>query len=233
MEKNFIAADAQIQLNKVDEAYSSEPWWYDLRGFLILTFAYRSTLPAQVRLFGRNIGVKHLEAAIGTGTLFEMILRWRKWKKLSSAEITGFDYADRMLAGAKKRFSKEKQIILLKADAAHLELESNSFDTANIANALHCFPNVEGSLQEAHRVLKPGGTLALNCLLYPKGKGVLDRISLWINSWGAKKGILYRPYNAEEILQLAESTGFQIVYKRTQGNCIDLVLKKGKPEASH
>ena len=42
-------------------AYKSEPWWYDLRGFFILTFAYNSTLPSQLRFFGPNYGPRHME----------------------------------------------------------------------------------------------------------------------------------------------------------------------------
>ena len=30
--------------DEIAEAYSSEPWWYDIRGFFILTFAYNSTI---------------------------------------------------------------------------------------------------------------------------------------------------------------------------------------------
>ena len=67
--------------DEIAEAYKSEPWWYDLRGFFILTFAYNSTLGAQLRFFGPNYGAEHLEVACGTGTLLELILRWRKWKK--------------------------------------------------------------------------------------------------------------------------------------------------------
>ncbi len=38
----------------IDEAYDSEPWCYDARGLLILTFAYRSTLPVQIKFFAQN-----------------------------------------------------------------------------------------------------------------------------------------------------------------------------------
>ncbi|MGZ5279793.1 MAG: class I SAM-dependent methyltransferase, partial [Pseudobdellovibrionaceae bacterium] len=115
----------QEKLEKIDEAYSSDPWWYDLRGFLILTFAYRTTLPAQIELFAEHMGSLHLEAAIGTGTLFEMILKWRNWKKLEKVNILGFDYAERMLAGARKRFKHETNMNLLRADAAELPIASN------------------------------------------------------------------------------------------------------------
>lgn len=214
------------KLAKVDEAYSSDPWWYDLRGFLILTFAYRTTLPAQIRLFANHIGPRHLEAAIGTGTLFEIILKWRRLKALPKVEVTGFDYAERMLAGARKRFKKESQLSLLRADAAALPLPDNNFDTATIANAIHCLPDVAASLKELHRVLKPDGTLTGNCLLEPRGHGILDGISRRINTWGTKKGILLRPYTATEVITLLKGAGFEIAEQETSGNCFNFVAKK-------
>ncbi len=210
----------------VDEAYDSEPWWYDLRGFMILTFAYRSTLPSQIRLFEKNIGQRHLEVAIGSGTLFNIIWKWHKLRGHQGESIVGFDYAPSMLAGARKRFQNESKIELVQADAAKLDMPSNSFDSANIANAIHCLPDLPGSLQQLHRVLKPNGTLAGNCLLYPKGNSMLDRLSTWINNWGIKKGILYRPYHAVEIQQLLKENGFQIVYEKMSGNCYDFVAAK-------
>lgn len=210
----------------IDQAYSSEPWWYDARGFLILTFAYRSSLQSQIRLFGKNIGPEHLEVAIGSGTLFDLILKYRNWKGLPVTNVVGFDYAEQMLIGARKRFSKKKQITLLKADAAALPLQANTFDTANIANAIHCLPEIEASLLEIHRVLKENGRLAGNCLLYPKGKGLLDLISTRINNWGIKKGILNRPYYATEIRQILKNCGFSIEYEQISGNCYNFIAKK-------
>jgi ubiquinone/menaquinone biosynthesis C-methylase UbiE len=233
MDKEILKHDSQItntlpkeKLEKIDEAYSSEPWWYDLRGFLILTFAYQTTLPSQIRLFANHMGAKHLEAAIGTGTLFEMILKFRKFKRLPTIKVLGFDYAERMLAGARKRFKKETQLDLLRADAANLPIENNSFDTASIANAIHCLPDVEGSFKELFRVLKPGGTLVGNCLLEPVGNGLLDGIARRINTWGIKKGILHRPYSESEVIELLEKSGFQITKSEIKGNCLNFVASK-------
>lgn len=217
---------SQDKLEKIDEAYSSDPWWYDLRGFLILTFSYRTTLWAQIHLFASHMGDNHLEAAIGTGTLFEMILKWRRITKKPEVNIVGFDYAERMLSGARKRFKKEKRLSLLRADAANLPIKNDTFDTASIANAIHCLPDVAGSFQEFHRVLKPNGTLTGNCLLEPKGNGFLDRISRRINNWGMKKGILYRPYQKSEVIELLKSAGFEIQSQETAGNCLNFVAKK-------
>ena len=109
-------------LQKIEEAYDSPAWWYDIRGFFILTFAYRSTLWAQVRFFARNISSNHLEAAVGTGTLLAMILGWRRLKKAPSGQITAFDYAEPMLLGARTRFNKNDSIRLMQGEVGHLDL---------------------------------------------------------------------------------------------------------------
>lgn len=212
--------------DEIAAAYRSEPWWYDVRGFFILTFAYNSTLGEQLRFFGKNIGANHLEVACGTGTLLELVLRWRRWKRLPSSEITGVDYAASMLAGAKRRFHGEPGLTFLHGDAAALPFADASFDTANIANSVHCFPDVAGALAGVRRVLKPGGTLAANVLLYPRTKGGLGRIATAINDWGMTKGILYRPYTADEVTQLLGAAGFEIVEQHVRGNCLNVLARR-------
>jgi ubiquinone/menaquinone biosynthesis C-methylase UbiE len=196
--------------DEIAEAYKSEPWWYDLRGFFILTFAYNSTLGAQLRFFGPNYGNEHLEVACGTGTLLELILRWRKWKKLPRVHIVGIDYAESMLAGARHRFAGNPDIELKHADAAALPFPDALFDTANIANSVHCFPDVDGAFRDVLRVLKPGGTLAANVLLYPRGPWPLKGFAERINRWGIRKGILYTPYEREDIRQRFLNAGFEL-----------------------
>lgn len=208
--------------DEIARAYSSEPWWYDVRGFLILTFAYRSTLWNQLRFFGPNIGERHLEVAIGTGTLFELVLGWRRRKRLPIARVTGVDYAESMLAGAMHRFRKHPEIELLHADVAAMDLPDAAFDTANVANAVHCFPDVEGALRGIHRVLKPGGRLAANVLLYPRGPAPLRGIAQRINDWGIRKGILYTPYEQDDIRARFLAAGFRIDREEVSGNCLNL-----------
>ena len=213
-------------IDEIAAAYDSPPLWYDVRGFLILTFAYNSTLWRQIRFFGPNFGPKHIEIACGTGTLLELILRWRKRKGLPDVQIVGVDYSEPMLAGARRRFAKQANIELCHADAAKLPYPDNHFDTANIANAVHCFPDVDGALRDIHRVLKPGGTLAANVLLYPRGNSPLDRIANRINRWGARKGILHTAYHREDIRERIGKAGFEIVAEDVSGNCYELKARK-------
>ncbi|MEO7558963.1 MAG: methyltransferase domain-containing protein [Nitrosospira sp.] len=212
--------------DEIAEAYASEPWWYDIRGFFILTFAYNSTLGAQLRFFGPHFGENHIEVACGTGTLLDLTLRWRRWKKLPDVKIIGIDYAESMLAGAKKRFAGNRQVVLQYADAANLPFDDGSFDTANVANAIHCFPTVDGALEDIFRVLKPGGTLAANILLYPRGIQPLKWIAGKINDWGIGKGILYTPYDREDIRRRICAAGFEIIQEFRSGNAYNVLAKK-------
>jgi ubiquinone/menaquinone biosynthesis C-methylase UbiE len=213
-------------LSKIERAYDSAPWWYDLRGFFILTFAYRSTLWAQVRLFSRNMAAYHLEAAIGTGTLFGIILRWRRMTRLPEPQVVGFDYAEPMLEGARKRFSKKGNITLIRADIAALDFPDSSFDSANIANAVHCFPDVDAALRETLRVLKPGAKLAMNVLLYPRGPAPLRWIPARINEWGIRKGILVTPYERSDIQKRILAAGFDILEEVESGNTYNILACK-------
>lgn len=213
-------------LEEIAEAYSSPPWWYDIRGFFILTFAYNSTLWSQIRFFSRNIGQEHLEVAIGTASLFDMFLKYRRWKKLPEQNIYGIDYAEEMLGGAIKLYQGRDNIELKLADVADLPYEDNKFDTANIANAVHCFPDVKGGFRDVLRVLKPGGTLAANVLLYPSDSWPFGKIAQKINTWGIKKGILTTPYHQEEIREIMENAGFEITNEDVSGNCYNVIARK-------
>ncbi|MBL8314851.1 MAG: class I SAM-dependent methyltransferase [Rubrivivax sp.] len=215
--------------DEIAQAYKSEPWWYDVRGFFILTFAYNSTLPAQLRLFGPNMGARHLEVACGTGTLLELILRWRRWKQLPECSIVGVDYAESMLAGARHRFAGQAGLSFEHADVAEMPFGDNSFDTANVANAVHCFPDVNGALRGVLRVLKPGGTMAANVLIYPRGQGPLARIAGRINRWGMRKGILVTPYETSDVRQRILDAGFEITSEAVAGNCYNVMAVKPKP----
>jgi ubiquinone/menaquinone biosynthesis C-methylase UbiE len=211
---------------EIAKAYISPPWWYDVRGFFILTFAYRSTLGAQIRFFGNNIGAHHLEVAIGSGTLYSFIAMWRQWKKLPASRIVGVDYAESMLAGAIARFGNSPGIELKHADVAQLPLADNSFDSVNIANAVHCFPDVDAALRDVFRVMKPGARLAANVLLYARGPQPLRWIAEKICAWGIRKGILYTPYGQEDICSRMQAAGFVIEQQQVTGNTLNLLVRK-------
>lgn len=214
-------------LSKIEKAYNSPPLWYDIRGFFILTFSYHSTLWAQIALFGNNIGPRHLEGAIGSGTLFGIILAWRRMTgRRIDAEIVGFDYAPSMLAGAIRRFKATPGMRLMQSDVAALELPDNYFDSANVANAIHCFPDVDAALKELCRVLKPAGRLAVNVLLHPRGMQPFKWIAEKIEIWGIRKGILYTAYDQGDIRARIVNAGFEIEFEEVSGNTFNVIARK-------
>lgn len=210
----------------IAKAYESEPWWYDVRGFFILTFAYNSTLGSQLRFFGSRMGNTHLELACGTGTLLELVLWWRRWKRLPAVRVVGVDYAESMLAGALRRFRKWPGLDFRHADAAALPFPSDSFDSIHIANAIHCFPEVDKALGEALRVLKPQALLSANVLLHPRGIAPLNWIARRINAWGIRKGILHATYSQEDVRQRLIKAGFHIDSESVSGNCLNVRARK-------
>ncbi|KAG2377666.1 hypothetical protein C9374_009182 [Naegleria lovaniensis] len=254
---NHVSPHASKSVEDINKAYNSEPWWYDVRGFCILTFAYRSTLWHQLKFFGSHMGSHHLEVACGTGTLLKMILNWRTRKGMPSLQhVVGIDYAENMLEGAKHRFRSGNNdtssgndttttFEFLRVDAAHMPFPDDHFESVNIANSMHCLPDFEGSLKEMVRVLKPYscsqnstthesttsaiGTLTGNVLLVPTGIWPFKQIAERINRWGIEKGILVAVYTKEFVLEKLMQQGLEILHFQVHGNCLDFVARKKCP----
>lgn len=212
--------------DEIARAYRSPPWWYDLRGFFILTFAYRSTLGRMVQFFANNMGAEHLELACGTGTLLEFQMKWRRRHRMPNVKLTGVDYAESMLAGAIRRFRKLSKWRFVHGDVAHLPFNSALFDSVSIANSIHCFSDVKMALDETYRVLKPGGSFAANILLFPSGNWIEKLIAERINLWGIRKGILVSPFEQATIRAHLLDAHFEIISEKISGNCYYVCARK-------
>jgi hypothetical protein len=75
-------------------------------------------------------------------------------------------------------------------------------------------------------VLKPGGTLAANVLLYPTGWAPLRWAAQKINDWGIRKGILYSPFEQHVIRQKMLDAGYEVVEEFKAGNTYNVVVRK-------
>lgn len=99
---------------------------------------------------------KVLDVACGTGDLAIEL------KNSGQADVIGTDFCRPMLAVAgEKSRSGDFGIPFLEADGMKLAFGDGSFDAVTIAFGLRNFSNWERGLAELHRVLKPGGTLAI------------------------------------------------------------------------
>jgi ArsR family transcriptional regulator len=89
----------------------------------------------------------------GTGEVLERLLS-------RAREVIGVDGSARMLDLAKRRFSGETPRVSLRiGDLEHLPLRDGEADFVSIAMVLHHLSSPDAALEEARRVLKPGGRL--------------------------------------------------------------------------
>jgi ubiquinone/menaquinone biosynthesis C-methylase UbiE len=217
---------ASAALERVDQAYSDPAWWYNLRGLGILTFAFRTTVWSQVAFLERNLTGNHLEIPVGTGTLLNLVLQWRMFRRRPLGRIVAVDYSETMVAAARQAFAKWPAVEVARGDVANLPFEDNTFASINIANGFHCFPDPDGAAREAYRVLQPGGTVATNVLLYPRGLPPLRWLAQRIDDWGIRKGLLIKPFELDDISERFERAGFTIVNEDVRGNTVNLLARK-------
>ena len=104
----------------------------------------------------------YLDVACGTGDLGKLFLDYTDM----NGEITSSDSNYKMIEKGKKRLSKYKNIKWVVAKAEKLPFKNDTFDFYTISFGLRNTKNLDKSLSEAYRVLKPGGRYM--CLEFSK-----------------------------------------------------------------
>jgi len=105
---------------------------------------------------------KYLDVACGTGDLGKLFLDYTD----KNGEITSSDSNKKMIEKGKRRLKNYKNIKWVVAEAEKLPFENNTFDFYTISFGLRNTKNLNKSLSEAYRVLKPGGRYM--CLEFSK-----------------------------------------------------------------
>ncbi len=91
-------------------------------------------------------------------------------KKLQPDQIIGIDISKEMLEIGREKMKKRKldQLIDMRlGDSEDLQLESNSVDAITVGFGVRNFEHLKKGLQEIHRVLRPGGAVAILEPSYP------------------------------------------------------------------
>lgn len=97
-----------------------------------------------------------LDIACGTGDLSLELRRG------ANAKVIGSDFCRPMLEIAQKKTEDARQHVpYVEGDAMSLPFADGTFDAATIAFGLRNLANFEDGLIEMHRILKPGGRLAV------------------------------------------------------------------------
>ena len=140
----------------------------------------------------------------------------------NNCEIFCIDPNEGMMNKGRKRLYNYKNIKWIKGTAEKLSLKSNSCDYYTISFGLRNTKNIEKSLSEAYRVLKPGGrffclefskiqNLSLN-LIYKRYSKLIPEIGKFVV--GEKEPYEYLTksiqefVNQEELIELLEENNF-------------------------
>lgn len=80
----------------------------------------------------------------------------------SGAIVTGLDSLSAYIELARARHGGgDRRLKFLQGDARRLPFADRSFDAVWSGHSMQSYPDLDGCLAETHRVLKPGGTLAV------------------------------------------------------------------------
>src|SRR5581483_8235856 len=104
-------------------------------------------------------GDRVLDAACGTGDLAIAD------RKAGAGRVTGLDFSERMLERARRKAPLD----WVQGDLLALPFADASFDAATVGFGVRNVADLELSLRELHRVLAPGGRLAILEITRPRG----------------------------------------------------------------
>ena len=157
---SFGFRDVPVQEKEglVRGVFSSVAGRYDLMNDLMSGGVHRLWKDAMVDWLNPQPGWRVLDVAGGTGDIAFRIAKAARGKK-GEAEIVVCDINPDMLAEGVKRAEKngEKSVTWIAGDAEALPVPDASFDAYTIAFGIRNVTHIGKALEEARRVLKPGG----------------------------------------------------------------------------
>jgi demethylmenaquinone methyltransferase/2-methoxy-6-polyprenyl-1,4-benzoquinol methylase len=154
----FRDVDLEAKQGLVDTVFDRVAGRYDLMNDLMSGGLHRLWKDAMVAWLGvprRAFGRDYLDVAGGTGDV-----AFRIAGRGEGASVTVADINKEMLAVGENRAIRrhlEKRVTFEEANAEELPFEDGRFDAVTIAFGIRNVPRIEKALEEAFRVLKPGG----------------------------------------------------------------------------
>ena len=135
---------------------------YDLMNDLMSLGTHRIWKKNLIHMMNPSSKQKLIDVACGTGDIAKLFLHHVN----KDAQITCVDPNKGMINKAKEKLNKYKNLQWIISPAEKLPIASNSFDFYTISFGLSNTKNLDKTLKEAYRVLKPGGRFL--CLEFSK-----------------------------------------------------------------
>ena len=144
--------------NVFDQVYDQ----YDLMNDLMSFGVHRIWKKNLINMMNPTLNKKLIDVACGTGDIAKLFLD----KISKDYKITCVDPNQGMINKGKEKLNNFNNLKWIIANAENLPINSNSFDFYTISFGLRNTKNINKTLNEAYRVLKPGGRFF--CLEFSK-----------------------------------------------------------------
>ena len=176
---------------------------------------------------------KLIDVACGTGDIAKLFLKYTN----NDSNVTCVDPNQKMLKKGKEKLKKYKNLKWIMAPAEKLPIADNSFDFYTISFGLRNTKNLSKALNEAYRVLKPGGfyiclefskiqNQSLN-LIYKNYSKIIPAVGKFIV--GEKEPYEYLVksidnfINQDELIDLMKKAGLEkCTYRNLSGGIVSL-----------
>jgi len=135
---------------------------YDLMNDFMSLGAHRLWKKTMLNMMNPSNNQKLIDVACGTGDIAKLFLK----NVNQFSKITCVDPNKGMVSKGKEKLQNYKNLNWIIASAEKLPVKDNTFDFYTISFGLRNTKNLEKSLAEAYRVLKPGGRFL--CLEFSK-----------------------------------------------------------------
>ena len=156
--KQYLQNKKGLVQNVFNNVYDKYDLMNDFMSFGVDRFCKKDL----IMMMSPNINKKLIDVACGTGDIGKLFLEVVKNK----GQVFNVDPNKKMIEQGKKRIGSLKNMSWKLGKAEKLEFEKNFFDYYTISFGLRNTKDINKSIKEAYRVLKPGGRFL--CLEFSK-----------------------------------------------------------------
>jgi len=227
--KNTIQDKAKLVNSVFSKVYKK----YDLMNDIMSLGVHRIWKSKLIDWMNPQLNENLIDVASGTGDIAKLFSK----KNNNSAQITCVEPNDEMRSAGKSNLENFKNIKWHKAKAEKLPFKNDTYDFYTISYGIRNVSDINLSLKEALRVLKPGGRFMclefskidneMINLLYQKYSKVIPFVGKYIVGSSKPYNYLIKSinefYSQNELANLIKKNGFSNVEYRNLSNGISAI----------
>ena len=217
----------------VNSVFSKVYKKYDLMNDIMSLGVHRIWKSKFIDWMNPHVNSKLIDVASGTGDIAKLFSK----RNSNFSKITCVEPNNEMLEVGEKNLKKLKNINWVKAQAEKLPVKDNTYDYYSISYGIRNVTDINKTLREAYRVLKPGGRFmclefskidneALN-FLYKQYSKTIPIIGKYVVGDAQPYEYLIKSidqfYNQKQMIELMNNNGFSNTEYRNLSNGVSAI----------